>query len=70
MVAKIDIDALKIFTKLRTNEAEIRQKIKTTSLNSKVTGSKKRTVYINYNINVYRPTTSRALHVIKKIVVW
>ena len=28
MPAKIDIDALKIFTKLRTNETEYRQKIK------------------------------------------
>ena len=41
MPAKIDIDALKIFTKSRTNEIEYRQKLKTASLNSRFTGSKK-----------------------------
>ena len=41
MPAEIDIDALKIFTKSKTNETEYRQKIKTASLNSKFTGSKK-----------------------------
>ena len=40
MPAKIDIDALKTFTKPRTNETEYRQKIKTASLNSGFTGSK------------------------------
>ena len=41
MPAKIDIDALKIFTKSRTNETEYRQKLKTASLSSRFTGSKK-----------------------------
>ena len=41
MPAEIDIDALKIFTKSRTNETEYWQKIKTVSLNSRFTGSKK-----------------------------
>ena len=41
MPAKIDIDALKVFTKSRTNETEYRQKIKTASLNSTFTGYKK-----------------------------
>ena len=33
MPAEIDIDALKIFTKLRTNETEYRKKLKTAILN-------------------------------------
>ena len=41
MPAEIDIDALKIFTKSRTNETENRKKLKTASLNSRFTGSKK-----------------------------
>ena len=41
MTAEIDIDALKIFTKSRTNETEYWQKLRTTSLNSRFTGSKK-----------------------------
>ena len=41
MPAEIDIDALKIPTKSRTNETECWQKIKTASLNSRFTGSKK-----------------------------
>ena len=41
MPAEIDIDALKIFTKSRTNETEYWQKIKTASLNSRFTGSEK-----------------------------
>ena len=41
MPAKIDIDALKIFTKSRTNKTDYRQKLKTASLNSRFTGSKK-----------------------------
>ena len=41
MPAKIDIDALKSFTKSRTNETEYRQKLKTASLNSRFTGFKK-----------------------------
>ena len=44
MPAEIDIDALKIFTKSRTNETEYRQKIKTASLNSRFTGSKRKSV--------------------------
>ena len=42
MPAKIDIDALKSFTKSRINETEYRQKSKTASLNSRFTGSKKK----------------------------
>ena len=41
MPAEIDIDALKIFTKSRTNETEYWQKLKTASLNSRFTSSKK-----------------------------
>ena len=41
MPAEIDIDALIIFTKSRTNETEYCQKLKTASLNSRFTGSKK-----------------------------
>ena len=42
MTAEIDIDALKIFTKSRTNEAiNIGKKLKTDNLNSRFTGSKK-----------------------------
>ena len=42
MPAKIDVDALKIFTKSRTNEIEYRQKINNVaSLNSRFTFSKK-----------------------------
>ena len=41
MVAEIDIDALKIKKKLRINEAENRQKLKTASLKPRLTGSKK-----------------------------
>ena len=44
MDTKIDIDALNIFKKSRTNEAENRQKIKTASLNSRFPGSKKSSV--------------------------
>ena len=40
MPAEIDIDALKSFTKSR-NETEYRKKLKTASLNSRFTGSKK-----------------------------
>ena len=40
MPAKIDIDALKIFTKSSTNETDYRQKLKTTSFNSRFAGSK------------------------------
>ena len=40
MPAEIDIDVLKIFTKSRTNE-NIGKKLKTASLNSRFTGSKK-----------------------------
>ena len=40
MPAEIDIDALKIFTKSRTNETEYWQKIKNSQSNSKFTGSK------------------------------
>ena len=42
MAAKIDIEALKIFTKSRANEAENLQKIKTASIDSRFTGSKKK----------------------------
>ena len=42
MPAKIDIDALKSFTKSRTNETEYRQKIKTAILNSRFTGCKRK----------------------------
>ena len=41
MPAEIDIDAFKIFTKSRTNETEYWKKLKTASLNSRFTGSKK-----------------------------
>ena len=41
MPAEIDIDALKFFTKSRTNETEYWKKLKTASLNSRFTGSKK-----------------------------
>ena len=36
MPAKIDIDALKIFTKSRTNETEYRQKIKNSQSQLKI----------------------------------
>ena len=36
MLAKIDIDALKIFTKLITNETEYRQKIKNSQSQLKI----------------------------------
>ena len=39
--AKIDIDALKIFTKSRTNDTEYRKKLKTAILDSRFTSSKK-----------------------------
>ena len=42
MAAKIDIEALKIFTKSRANEAENLQKIKTAIIDSRFTGSKKK----------------------------
>ena len=42
MAAKIDIEALKIFTKSRANEAENLQKIKTASIDSRFTGCKKK----------------------------
>ena len=42
MAAKIDIEALKIFTKSRANEAENLQKIETASIDSRFTGSKKK----------------------------
>ena len=57
---------------------KISKKLKTASLNSRVTGSKNEQCtstcshsknlkpIIAVNTNVYRPTTSRALHVIKK----
>ena len=41
MAAEIDIEALKIFTKSRANEAENLLKIKTASIDSRFTGSKK-----------------------------
>ena len=41
MPAKINIDALKIFTKSRTNETEYGQKIKKSQSHSRFTGSKK-----------------------------
>ena len=41
MPAKIESDALKIFKRLRTNETEYWQKLKTASLNSRFTDSKK-----------------------------
>ena len=41
MPAKIDIAGLKIFTKSKINETEYRQKLKTASLNSRFTSSKK-----------------------------
>ena len=41
MPAKIDINALKSFTKSRTNEPNIGKKLKTASLDSRFTGSKK-----------------------------
>ena len=41
MPAKIDIDALKSFTKSRTNETENRKTLKTASLDSRLTGYKK-----------------------------
>ena len=41
MPAEIDIDALKIFTKSRTNETKYWQKLKTASLNPRFNGSKK-----------------------------
>ena len=41
MPAKIDIAALKILKKSRTNETEYRQKLKTACVNSRLTGSKK-----------------------------
>ena len=40
MVAKIGIDVLKIKKKLKANEAENRQKLKTASFNSRFTGFK------------------------------
>ena len=47
MAAEIDIEALKIFTKSRANEAENKnknsqKKIKTASIDSRFTGSKKK----------------------------
>ena len=41
MPAEIDIDALKIFTKSRTNETKYWKKLKTASLNPRFTGFKK-----------------------------
>ena len=41
MPAKSDIDALKSFTKSRTNETEYQLKIKTASLDARFTSSKK-----------------------------
>ena len=41
MVAKIDIDAPKLKKKSKTNDTKIGKKLKTASLNSRVTGSKK-----------------------------
>ena len=41
MLAKIDIDAFKSFTKPRTNETEYRQKIKNSQSRLKIYGSKK-----------------------------
>ena len=41
MPAEIDIDALKIFTKSRTNETEYWQKIKNSQSKLKIYGSKK-----------------------------
>ena len=40
MAAKIDIDALKIFTKSKQMRLNIGKKLKTASLNSRFTGSK------------------------------
>ena len=46
MPAEIDIDALKIFTKSKQMRLNIAKKLKTASLNSRLTGSKKE-VYFN-----------------------
>ena len=47
MPAKIDIDALKSFTKSRTNETEYRQKIKNTQSQLKIYRSQKGKVYFD-----------------------
>ena len=62
MPAEIDIDALKIFTKPRTNETKYWQKLKTASLNSIFTGSKKEkctsTCSLSKNFKTLRPKVS------------
>ena len=47
MPAKIDIDALKSFTKSRTNETEYRQKIKNSQSQLKIYRFKKGRVYFD-----------------------
>ena len=46
MIAKIDIDALKILERSRTNEVENRQKLKAASVNSRFCGLKKKSVLL------------------------
>ena len=79
MAAKINIDALKIFTKSEQMRLNIGKKLKTVSLNSKFTGSNKEECTstcsllknfetekrkVTVNIWVYLLTTLRALYVI------
>ena len=77
MADKIDIDTRKNFKKLRTNQPENRQLLKTASLNSTFTAVlKKKNVLrlvhfskillpkVTVNVWVYPPTTSRAFYVI------
>ena len=45
MPAEIDMDALKVFTKSRTNETEYWQKIKNSQSKLKFTGSKKQVYF-------------------------
>ena len=63
MPAEIDIDALKIFTKSRTKmRLNIGKKLKTASLNSRFTGSKKEectsTCSLLKNLETLRPKVS------------
>ena len=50
MPAEIDIDALKIFTKSRTNETKYWKKLKTASVNSRFIGSKKEECTSTYSL--------------------
>ena len=83
MVVKIDIDALKIFfLNQEQMKLKIGKKLKTASLNFRVTGSKKKNCtstcsllkilkpIVAVNLKESQPTTSRALPVNEKIVVW